>query len=435
MISLNEYQTRRRKLAMRLPKDSIALIPAATELVRNGDAHYRFRQDSDYVYLTGFNEPEGMLLIEAGESGKSILFNQPRHPLKEQWTGKRLGQDDACVELGVDCAYSITTLEEQLPLLFANKKAIHYPVGRYPVLDELVIKTLERVKQNIRQGTHSPTMLCDLAPILSEMRLFKSEAEIQLMREAARISVMAHQRAMRACRKLSFEYEVEAEILYELTRQGCRSVAYDSIVAGGSHACVLHYTDNNQKLRKGSLVLIDAGGEFQNYAADITRTFPVSGRFSMEQKLIYELVLNAQKAGMDCIRPGCRWDKIQQAIVEVLTTGLLSLGILQGSLDDLIQTEAYKPFYMHRSGHWLGLDVHDVGSYQIDGDWRSLEPGMILTVEPDCSDELYLPNAFSPNHDGENDEFCLSRLSGQGDNNCIVELDLKIYNRWGGKDI
>lgn len=390
MISLQEYQTRRRNLAMLLPKDSIALIPTSAEIVRNGDAHYRFRQDSDFVYLTGFNESEGMLLIEAGESGECVLFNQPRHPLKEQWTGKRLGQDDACTKLGVDIAYSIYALEDQLPLLFANKKAIYYPVSRYPAFDELVVKTLERVKQQIRQGTHSPTMLCDLSPLLGEMRLYKSEAEIQLMREAARITVMAHQRAMRACRHVSFEYELEAEILYEITRQGCRSVAYDSIVAGGSHACVLHYTENNQKLHKGDLVLIDAGGEFHHYAADVTRTFPVSGRFSVEQKLIYELVLNAQKAGIDCIRPGCKWDAIQQAIVQVLTTGLLDLGILQGSLEALIQTEAYKPFYMHRSGHWLGLDVHDVGCYRVEENWRVLEPGMVLTVEPG----LYLSNAI-----------------------------------------
>ena len=382
MISLSEYQDRRKRLGMQLPQGSIALIPAARELLRNGDAHYRFRQDSDFYYLTGFNEPDALLIITAGQQSESILFNRERQFSEEQWTGKRLGQDGACQQLGVDAAYSLAALDTQLPQCFADKTAIFYPVGRYPAWDKLIFDTWKIVKGKARQGTNSPEAFCDVMPLLSEMRLFKSDAELQFMREAARISVGAHLRVMRACAHATFEYELEAEFLYELNRQGARNVAYDSIVAGGPNACVLHYTDNNQALRKGDLLLIDAGGEFHNYAADITRTFPINGRFSPEQKLIYELVLASQKAGKQCIRPGGLWDDVQQAIVNVLTSGLKDLGLLKGSVDELIATEAYRPFYMHRSGHWLGLDVHDVGRYKIDGQWRALEPGMVLTVEP-----------------------------------------------------
>lgn len=381
MISINEYQDRRYRLAQQLPQSSLAVIPAASECLRNGDVHHRFRQDSDFYYLTGFNEPDAVLLLVAG-SGESVLFNRPRNFSEEQWTGKRLGQDGACEQLGVDVAFEIERLEAELPHWFADKKTVFYPVGRYSVWDKRIFTAWEMVKKQVRRGTESPDMFGDVAPLIGEMRLFKSNAELGLMREAARISVAAHQRAMRKACKSHFEYELEAEILYELTREGCRSMAYDSIVAGGVNACILHYTDNNQALRSGELVLIDAGGEFQNYAADITRTFPINGKFSVEQKLIYELVLAAQKAGIALIRPGCIWDDIQEAIVRVLTKGLLDLGLLKGTLDDLITTEAYRPFYVHRSGHWLGLDVHDVGRYKNNGHWRTLEPGMVLTVEP-----------------------------------------------------
>jgi Xaa-Pro aminopeptidase len=383
MISINEYQNRRRRLAIQLPENSIALIPAATEAVRNGDAHYRFRQDSDFYYLTGFNEPDAVLLIGSGKSGTSVLFNRPRNFAEEQWTGQRLGQEDACTQLGIDDAYPLDRLRTKLPELLTDKKMLFYPIGRYPAWDTLIMDTWKMIKTQSRRGMNPPDALGDVAPLLGEMRLFKSEAELCLMREAARITVAAHQRAMRACRHSHVEYELEAEIIHELTRQGCRNVAYDSIVAAGNNACVLHYTDNNQALRSGDLVLIDAGGEFQNYAADVTRTFPINGRFNVEQKLIYELVLASQKAGLDRIRPGCLWDDVQQAVVHVLTSGLIDLGLLRGSLDDLIATAAYKPFYMHRSGHWLGLDVHDVGRYKnVDENWRKLESGMVLTVEP-----------------------------------------------------
>ena len=390
MISTSEFQQRRCRLAMQLPSDSIAFIPAATEVLRNGDAHYRFRQDSDFYYLTGCIEPDAVLLIEAGTTGTSILFNRPRNFSEEQWTGKRLGQEGACAQLGVDFAYSLSSLSEQLPRIFADKKAIFYPVGRYPAWDNFIVDTWKGLKGQVRRGANAMEMFCDVTLLLSEMRLLKSPAELQCMREVARMSVAAHLRAMRACGRAQFEYELEAELLYELNIQGCRNVAYDSIVAAGANACILHYTQNNEALRSGDLVLIDAGGEFDHYAADITRTFPVNGRFSVEQKAIYELVLASQKAGFACIRPGCVWDDVQTAIVRVLTSGLLDLGLLRGRLDDLISTEAYKPFYVHRSGHWLGIDVHDVGRYQQQGKWRKLEPGMVLTVEPG----LYIHDAI-----------------------------------------
>lgn len=382
MITQKEYQTRRDKLASTLPTDSVAIIPAASEMLRNGDAHYRFRQDSDFYYLTGFNEPDALLVILAGKGGESILFNRPRNPIEERWTGARLGQEDAYAVLGVSSAYPLTSLEKRLPEILAGKKSIYYAIERHPHWAERILTAWQVVKGEARRGISAPEAFCDLAPLLGEMRLFKSEAEIALMQQAANISVKAHQRAMRRCRELQYEYQLEAELLYEFLRLGCRSVAYDSIVAGGDGACVLHYTQNNQPLQQGDLVLIDAGGEFENYAADITRTFPINGRFTTEQRLIYEVVLRAQQAGIACVRPGCAWDEIQRTMVNTLTHGLVELGLLRGSPEELIAKEAYKPFYMHNSGHWLGLDVHDCGRYKIEGKWRALEPGMVLTVEP-----------------------------------------------------
>ena len=382
MISQREYQERRRKLAQKLPQGAIAIIPAADEVVRNGHAHYRFRQDSDFYYLTGFNEPEALLLIVAGENNEDYLFNRPRNPVQEQWTGKRLGQEGACQELNMTAAYAIETLTEHLPAFLTGKTAVYYAIGRYPAYEKHVLQALQTLKGQIRRGVKAPEALCDLEPVLSEMRLIKTTAEIALMRRAADISVAAHKRAMQVCSQIAYEYQLEAELVYEFSRQGCRAVAYDPIVGGGANTCILHYTENNQPLRDGHLVLIDAGGEFSNYASDVTRTFPVNGRFNPEQRAIYELVLKAQKAGIACIKPGVAWNEIQQRMVRILTSGLCELGLLKGQVDELIHQEAYKPFYMHNSGHWLGLDVHDCGHYKIEGQWRPLQAGMVLTVEP-----------------------------------------------------
>lgn len=382
MISQQEYQLRRQKLADSLQEDAIAIIPSAKELLRNGDAHYRFRQDSDFYYLTGFNEPEAVLLIKAGKPCLTYLFNRPSDPAEEQWTGRRLGQIGACKLLAVDEAFPIENLASRLPELIAGSAAIYYLIGRDSAIEKEIFSALETVKKQIRRGIKAPEMLCDLEPLLSEMRLFKSDSELALMRRAAEISVAAHKAAMQACTKSDNEYQLEAQLLYQFTYGGCRTVAYDPIVGGGANSCILHYTDNNQPLKKGDLLLIDAGGEFENYAADITRTFPVNGRFSEEQRAIYELVLKAQKAGIACIKPGIAWNEVQERIVQILTQGLCDLNLLKGSVDELIAARAYVPFYMHNSGHWLGLDVHDAGRYKINGEWRPLQPGMVLTVEP-----------------------------------------------------
>ncbi|MFI4918477.1 MAG: Xaa-Pro aminopeptidase [Legionellales bacterium] len=392
MITQQEYQARRKLLAQQLPANSLAVIPAAVEVIRNGDAHYRFRQDSNFYYLTGFEEPDALLIITAGTDSQSILFNRSRNLAAEQWTGKRLGQEGALSELGMDCAYAIDSSAEELPNLLAGKAAVYYALGRHPELEETLRQAMHLLRAQARKGVTAPEAFCDLEPLLSEMRLFKSEAEIDLMRRAATISVGAHRRAMQRCPQLTHEHQLEAELVYEFVRQGCRSVAYDSIVASGAHACILHYTDNKGPLQPGDLVLIDAAGEYAGYAADITRTFPVNGSFTAEQRSIYELVLKAQQAGIALIKPGLSWVAVQQEMTAILTAGLCELGILQGSVAALIATEAYKPFYMHNSGHWLGLDVHDCGRYKINNEWRALAPGMVLTVEPG----LYL----SPGMDG-----------------------------------
>jgi len=388
-----DYQARRQHLANHLPADALVVIPAASEHIRNGDSHYRFRQDSDFYYLTGFDEPDAVLFITGGEQSESILFNRPKSELEERWTGPRLGQADAPARLSVDAAYPIAELETKLLEILLDKRAIYYPMGRYPMHERMLRDAWTRVKSQARRGQHVPEVCADIMPILSEMRVIKDDSEIRCMREAARISVKAHEAVMRACKHARHEYELEAEFLYALGREGCQNIAYSSIVAGGANACVLHYINNNQVLDPSQLVLVDAGGEVGYYAADITRTYPVSGKFSTEQRLMYDLVWRAQKAGIACVKPGMAWDSMQAAIVHELTLGLCELDILNGSkhsVEQLIELGAYKPFYMHSSGHWLGLDVHDVGAYFVDNKSRLLEPGMALTVEPG----LYIPENY-----------------------------------------
>ncbi|KTC64777.1 Xaa-Pro aminopeptidase (plasmid) [Legionella adelaidensis] len=394
MITQKEYVERRKKLASKLPPDSLAIIPAASEVTRSGDTTYRFRQDSDFYYLTGFNEPDALLILTSGNNCKAYLFNLAKDPVQELWTGIRLGQEQALKELGVNEAFSLNEIEKKLPEIVQDKKAIFYPIGRYQAWEKKIFAAWQEVKMQSRKGIAAPDSFMDLQPILGEMRLFKSESEIALMQKAADISVEGHLRAMQKAKVAQFEYELEAELIYRFTQGGCRSVAYDPIVAAGANACILHYTQNDKALRDGELVLIDAGGEYAGYAADITRTFPKNGKFSSEQKAVYDLVLQAQRAGIEKVRPGVLWDEIQKIIVEVLTTGLLELGILK---PNSLEKEEYKQFYMHNSGHWLGLDVHDVGSYKINRQWRPLEEGMVLTVEPGLyikEDALNVPEAF-----------------------------------------
>lgn len=382
MITQEEYQKRRQVLCSQLKPGSIAIIPSAVEVLRNGDAHYRFRQDSNFYYLTGFNEPDSVLCLYADDKIESYLFNRPRDPSQEQWTGRRLGQDNAPHVLNVTKAYSIENFAEELPNLLASKTAVYFPLGKHEKYEDLVLQTLQFLKNGVRKGIKCPAMLGDLEPIINEMRLFKSEAEIQLMRQAAQISIKGHKKALQKCREFTNERQLEAELLYSFIQEGARNTAYDCIIGCGENSTILHYNQNDNPLIPGALVLIDAGCEFDNYASDITRTFPVTGQFTEEQRLIYELVLKAQKAGISIIKPGIQFNKIQEVIVKILTQGLVDLGLLEGNVEELIENEAYKPFYMHNSGHWLGLDVHDAGIYKVDGDWRELRSGMVLTVEP-----------------------------------------------------
>ncbi len=375
------YQSRRQALAKRLPRNSIAVIPGATQSFRNGDAYVPFRQDSHFYYLTGFNEPDALLLITSGEGSESILFNRPNDAQKELWDGARLGQQNAPQYLGVDKAFSCDELALKLPEFFLNRCAIYYPMPS--AYESMIHKAWRDVKSQAGRFTATPEMFVDITPILGELRLIKDEDEIKCMKEAARVSIQAHERVMRVSPAARYEYELEAEFRYALGLEGCREVAYEPIVAGGARACTLHYIANNKPLVSGELVLVDAGAEVDCYASDITRTYPVNGKFSEEQRFIYELVWSAQKAGIACVKPGSDWVKVQAAVVDVLTQGLTELGLLKpGNEACTLQT-----FYMHSAGHWLGLDVHDVGQYRVDGEPRAFEPGMVLTVEPG----LYIP--------------------------------------------
>jgi Xaa-Pro aminopeptidase len=375
------YQARRKKLSQSLAPNSIAIIASASECLRNGDSHYSFRQNSHFYYLTGFNEPKAILIILSGSEGQSILFHQSRNLSEEQWTGRRLGQEEAPSVLGVQQALAIDKLPEALPELLEGKTTVYYPFGDFD-LEKTIQTALLQLKAGVRKGLSAPANLSDLNPTLSEMRLFKTGEEIHCMREAVNLSVFGHQRLMRVCTTMEYEYQLEAEWRHELLRHGCRHQAYEPIIASGDNACILHYTDNNRRFKPGDLILVDAGAEYGNYAADLTRTFPANGIFSSVQKEIYELVLKAQQTAIAAIKPGLAWNKLQDLIIEILISGLCDLGILHGNHQKLRQAEAYKPFYMHQSGHWLGLDVHDVGSYKINKQWRNLEPGMVLTVEP-----------------------------------------------------
>lgn len=383
MISQTEFSERRQRLLDYIGKDGIAILFAAPEHLRNGDNHHPYRQYSHFYYLTGFNEPEAVAILMPGcAEGEYVLFNRPNDPLMEIWNGRRAGQDGAGNLFHADQAFAINEFTQRLPGLLQGRSRVYTILGHNPDHDQIVLEGINRVKTMIRSGIKAPTEIINLEDFLGEQRLIKSIAEIAIMREAAEISAKAHRRAMQACRPGLKEYHLEAELLYEFTRNGSRAVAYESIVGAGSNACILHYRENNALLAAGDLVLVDAGSELQGYAADITRTFPVNGRFSPEQGAIYEVVLAAQLAGIEQVRPGNAWHRIQEAIIQVLTAGLVELEILKGDIASLITAKAYLPFYMHNSGHWLGLDVHDVGAYKINAEWRALEPGMVLTVEP-----------------------------------------------------
>jgi Xaa-Pro aminopeptidase len=383
MIGIDTYRQRRRRLA-RLMGEGVAVIPTAPEHVRNRDSDYPYRFDSTFHYLTGFAEPEAVLVVIAGKRPRSLLFCREKHPERETWDGFRYGPQAAQQAFGFERAYPVAKLDAVLPKLLENRENLFFHLGADSAWDARVVGWLNRVRAQARNGIAAPAALRDVRVLLDDMRLVKDAGEIALMRRAAEISAAAHVRAMQATQPGAREYEIEAELLHEFRRHGAQAPAYSPIVASGANACTLHYVANDAPLKDGDLLLIDAGCELDGYAADITRTFPVNGRFSPVQKDVYQLVLAAQAAALAGIAPGRHWDEPHQAALRVLAQGGIDLGLCCGSLDEVLEKGAYKRFYMHKTGHWLGMDVHDVGTYKQGATWRTFEPGMTLTVEPGC---------------------------------------------------
>lgn len=378
-----EIKARRKELMAQMEPNSIALVASAPPHMRNGDAEYRYRQNSDFYYLTGFPEEHAFLaLIPGRKQGEAVLFCQEKDKQKELWTGILMGPDAACEELGIDDAFPISDIDDILPGLIEGRDRVYYSMGKDDQFDNQVMDWVKVIRAKAKTGAHPPGEFLVLDHLLHELRLFKSAGEIKLMEQAAKISAEGHKRAMACCKPGIREYEMEAELLYAFTRNGSRAPAYNSIVASGENACILHYNTNDAEVKEGDLVLIDAGCEYECYASDITRTFPASGKFSPEQKAIYEIVLAAQDAAIAAVAPGVSWDEPHKVSVKVITQGLVKLGLLKGKVSQLIKAGAYRDFYMHRVGHWIGMDVHDVGDYKIDDDWRLLEPGMVTTIEP-----------------------------------------------------
>lgn len=367
--------------------DAIAIIPAASVKIRNRDVEFDYRQDSDFMYLTGFHEPDAVAVLVPDRShAQFILFCRERDLEMETWNGRRAGQQGAIDLYGADDAFPISDIDEILPGILEQREQVYYTMGVNADFDHRVIGWVNQIREKGRGGSHTPHEFIALEHLLHELRLFKSGVEIAHMKKAAKAAIAGHKRAMKVCQPGLYEYQIEAELLYEFNKAGCQT-AYPSIVGGGENGCILHYTDNNQMLNDGDLLLIDAGAEYQGYASDITRTFPVNGEFSEPQLELYELVLQAQLAAIDAVQPGNHWNDPHEAAVKVLTKGLVKLGLLKGRPSQLIKDGEYRRFYMHRTGHWLGLDVHDVGDYKIEEQWRLFEPGMVLTVEPG----LYIP--------------------------------------------
>lgn len=382
-ISRQEYARRRKALMAQMEPNSIAVLPAAQVYVRNRDVEHAYRQDSDFQYLTGFPEPEAVaVLIPGREHGEYVLFCREKDKERELWDGYRAGQEGAVSEYGADDAFPIADVDDILPGLIEGRERVYYAMGANQDFDRRLTNWINVIRSKARLGATPPNEFVALDHLLHDMRLYKSAAEIKVMQAAAEISAQAHIRAMQVCRPGAYEYQLEAELQHTFMRHGSRSPAYSSIVAAGRNGCILHYTENTSQIRDGDLILIDAGCELDCYASDITRTFPASGRFSAEQRSIYDIVLAAQLEAFKVIAPGRHWNESHEATVRVITAGLLDLGLLKGDLDELIANETYKRFYMHRAGHWLGMDVHDVGDYRVGGEWRELEPGMVMTVEP-----------------------------------------------------
>ena len=380
------YRTRRDAVLKSMRSRSgggLALVPTAPEVARNRDSLYPFRHDSYFYYLSGFPEPEAVIALVAGPDGdRHLLFCRERNEEREIWDGFRYGPEAAREIFGFDEAHPISALREKLPEIASDRPALFTPLGLFDAWDRRVTELLNEVRGRVRTGVAAPEEVVDVRATLDTMRLVKDAHELALMRRAGSISSAAHRRAMERTRPGMFEYEIEAELAHEFLRQGAQAVAYNSIVASGPNACILHYRDNNRQTNDGDLLLIDAGCEYQGYASDITRTYPVNGKFSGPQKAIYELVLAAQLACLAAVKPGAAFHDYHHVAERVLAQGFIDLGLLGGTLDAVLESGSYKQFYMHRAGHWLGMDVHDAGLYHVRGESVRLAPGMVLTVEP-----------------------------------------------------
>ena len=386
-MNSKEFARRRKQLMRMVGSDGIAILPSAPVRTRSRDVEYRYRQDSDFYYLTGFAEPEAVAVLVPGrDSGEYLLFCRERNPEKERWDGSRAGPDGAIDRFGADDAFPIDDLDDILPGIMESCTRVYYTMGLYADFDARIADWINSLRSRESKGVHTPQEFVALDHLLHDMRLYKSRAEISAMRKAAKVAVKAHTRAMQVVRPGMFEYEVEAEFIHEFRKHDAR-YSYSPIVGGGVNACTLHYVDNREQLEDGQLLLIDAGCELDYYASDITRTFPVSGKFSPEQRAIYDIVLEAQLAAIEKTCRDNHWNDPHDAAVKVVTRGLKKLGLLEGTLPRLLKDGAYREFYMHKTGHWLGMDVHDVGDYKVGDDWRLLESGMVTTVEPG----IYIP--------------------------------------------
>ena len=379
---MNTCYQNRRGLLLNCIDEGIIVIPTSREKIRNKDAHYPFRPDSYFYYLTGFTEPDAVPVLHKNGENKSTIFCREKNIEKEIWDGFRLGPSSAPASLDVDEAFPIDELDKLMPKFLENQESVYSVIGVDTRWDSKIISWLNHTRSKVRTGIRAPSSLKDIRRYLDEMRLIKDETELNIMRSAAKISSVAHKAAMKATAPNKNEYEVEAELLYHFKKHGSEFPAYTSIVAGGANSCVLHYIENNQKLKDGELLLIDAGCELHGYASDITRTFPINGKYTQAQKEVYSIVLNAQEAAIGQVKAGNSWQAPHEAALKILAEGMVALGLLKGSVEEVIETEAFSRFYMHRTGHWLGMDVHDVGDYKTNGQWRNLEPGMVLTVEP-----------------------------------------------------
>ena len=381
-IGREEFKRRRKALLKQMGRDSIAILPTSPVRLRNNDVEYAYRPDSDFFYLTGFNEPESVAVLVPGRpQGEYILFVRDRDPARETWDGRRAGPEGAVRDFGADHAFPISDIDDILPGLLENRAKVFYAMGTHPEFDQRVVSWVNGLRTQARNGRHAPQEIVALDHVLHDMRLFKSRAEVETMRQAARIAAQAHVRAMKACVPGRREYEIAAEVVHEFRLHNA-DLSYLPIVGGGANGCILHYRENDALLRDGDLLLIDAGCEVDCYASDITRTFPVNGRFSPEQRALYDIVLDANHAAIAAVKPGNHWNQPHEVAVRVVTQGLVKLGLLKGKVAKLEESGAFRKFFMHRTGHWLGMDVHDVGDYKIGNEWRVFEPGMALTIEP-----------------------------------------------------